>query len=160
MPWRGVRRCSIPRTEVGMAGDAERQAFAELPPVPPEVTAALAQEALLHLLPAAAEADFAAFSGSLFRFGQLAGSCFAARQSGNLAQMSRAAESGPPPRGLGAEGVAQSSWGPTLLAIAADESSARDLAGQLQAATDLGDYECLITPFENTGARIEIEQEA
>ena len=149
----------IPRSESGMAGDAERQAFAELPPVPPELTGALTQEALLNLLPAAAEAEFAAFSGSLFRFGQLAGSCFAARQQGALRD-ARATELVRRLRELGVEGVAQSSWGPTLLAVLPDEQSGRDLIARLQAETDLGDYECLLTQFENTGARIEIEPEA
>ncbi|MEK6236893.1 MAG: hypothetical protein N2C14_19465, partial [Planctomycetales bacterium] len=81
--WRFV--LARPLREQGLSGDGERRAFGGLPPVPVETTAELCREALTGLLPAARVGGFAEFSGSLYRFGQLAGKCFAAAQGGTFA---------------------------------------------------------------------------
>ena len=60
-------------------------------------------------------------------------------------------------RTLGIEGVGQSSWGPSLFAVVPDEPSGNDLAARLRAATDLADYDVVVTGFANHGANIEIE---
>ncbi len=152
--WRFV--LLIPRTTAGLSSDDEREAFFRLPPVPREVTKALAAEALLHLLPAAVEADFGEFSRSLYHYGQLAGNCFAAQQHGAY-HNPHTAELAAQLRELGVEGVGQSSWGPTLFALLPDEPSAQDAAARLQARTDLSDYECQIVAPNNHGARLDVE---
>jgi beta-RFAP synthase len=141
----------VPKRAVGLFGAAEREAFAKIPPVPLSTTEALAREALLHLLPAAIEADFDEFSRSLYRYGTRAGECFASQQSGAFLDR-RTAEIAAVIRRLGCEGVGQSSWGPTLFAAIRDEAAGNELARQLSTATDLADYDILVTRPCNHGA--------
>jgi beta-ribofuranosylaminobenzene 5'-phosphate synthase len=146
----------LPRRAAGLHGEAEREAFARLGTVPLETTAALCSEALLHLLPAAAEADFEAFSASLYRFGQSVGRCFSSQQQGSFfdRQTARFAER---LRELGIEGIGQSSWGPTLFAVVPNEAAGHNLAARLREEADLADYDCIVTACENHGAKIEVE---
>jgi predicted sugar kinase len=146
---------TIPRGERGLAGDDERRAFDALPPVPPEVTAELCREALLHLLPAAGEGRFDEMSDSLYRFGRLAGSCFAARQGGAFANAT-VAELVQALRDHGIRGVAQSSWGPTIAALVADEEQAAMLVEWLHERA--GDEAQIVTAApSNRGAQIVVE---
>jgi beta-RFAP synthase len=152
--WRFVLIC--PAQQSGLSGLAERQAFDRLPPVPREVTSQLCTEALLHLLPAAATADFGRFSQGLYRFGHLAGMCFAPAQAGpyatvearGLVQLIRT---------LGVEGVGQSSWGPTLFALLPDEAAAGVLVAELARHTDCLRHEFIIAAPANRGAEIRFE---
>ena len=146
----------LPKKTTGLHGDAERQAFARLPPVPPETTAALSTEALLHLLPAAADADFKVFSASLYRFGQIAGSCFSSQQEGTYSDQ-RTARLARRLREFGVEGVGQSSWGPTLFAVVHEEAAGQDIATRLRDEADSADYDCIVTACESHGAKIEVE---
>ena len=143
----------VPKRAVGLFGAAEREAFAKIPPVSTSTTEALACEALLHLVPAAIEADFDEFSRSLDRYGTTAGECFASQQNGAFLDR-RTAELAAAIRRLGCKGVGQSSWGPTLFAAVRDETAGSELAHQLRAATDLGDYDVLVTRPCNRGATI------
>jgi beta-ribofuranosylaminobenzene 5'-phosphate synthase len=144
----------MPRSAAGLSGDAERHAFSRLPPVPSELTAALTREALLELLPAAAEADFAAFSQSLYRFGCLAGSCFAAAQQGTFLDPQTAATVATL-RSLGVEGVVQTSWGPSVAALLPSAAAGVQLMGDLQNHRLHDAYELLLAAPLNSGARIE-----
>jgi beta-RFAP synthase len=146
----------IPKRATGLFGEAEREAFGRIPPIPPAVTDALAREALMHLLPAAIEADFVEFSRSLYRYGKSAGECFASQQHGAFLDR-RTAELVDLNRRLGIEGVGQSSWGPTLFAAVRTEAAGCELAARLMATGDLSDYELLVAPPCNHGARIEVE---
>ncbi len=144
----------VPRRAAGLSGDAERQAFSSLPPVPRDVTAALTREALLELLPAAVEADFAAFSQSLYRFGCLAGSCFATAQEGTFLDPQTAATVATL-RSLGVEGVAQTSWGPSVAALLPSVAAGVQLMGDLQHHPLSDAYELLLAAPLNCGARVE-----
>ena len=146
----------IPRKSTGLFGDAERQAFARLPPVPRETTAALCTEALLHLLPAAAKADFEAFSASLYRFGEMAGNCFAAQQQGTFFDC-HAAQLAARMRQLGVEGVGQTSWGPTLFAMLPNQQTGQEIANRIRVEADSADYDCVLTAPENHGATVNVE---
>jgi beta-ribofuranosylaminobenzene 5'-phosphate synthase len=143
-----------PRDERGLYDEAERDAFADLPPVPVERTEMLCQEATGHLLPAAREGRFAEFSESLYRFGYAAGLSFAAKQGGAFAGP-RLTELVDWIRARGVAGVGQSSWGPTLLAVLPDEPAAADLARRLGTRPDVGDLDLVIASPNNHGARIE-----
>lgn len=143
-----------PRGERGLAGDAERRAFSQLPPVPAEVTAELRAEVADELIPVATAGEFDRFSQSLYRFGHLAGLCFAACQHGAFANervstiISRVRE-------LGISGVGQSSWGPTVFAVVESEAAARQLGEQLVSQLDAGETWQIARPTAR-GANIHI----
>ncbi len=144
----------VPRRAAGISGELERQAFARLPAPPGDVTAALAREALLELLPAAMEADFAAFGRSLYRFGRLAGSCFAGEQAGIFLDVQTSARVALL-RSLGVEGVAQSSWGPSVAALLPAEAAGVQLIADLQKSPLAADCDLLLCAPLNSGAVVE-----
>ncbi len=161
----GVRRAALPaawrfvllrpRGLRGLWGRRERQAFAHLPPVPPDQVAALWREAAEVLWPAAACGDFHAFSKSLYRYGYLAGMLFAHVQGGPFATP-RLAALVDQIRRLGIDGVGQSSWGPTLFALLPDDTSACQFAARLRALPDTADLSICIAPPDNQGARVRL----
>ncbi|MCA9232643.1 MAG: hypothetical protein KDA57_18480, partial [Planctomycetales bacterium] len=123
--WR-VLLCSLPQ-QPGLHGEREAAAFESLPPVPKEVTAellALAEEAIL---PAAEAANFATFADAVHDYGRLAGSCFTAVQGSSFASPA-IGHFVDQLREHGIRGVGQSSWGPTVFALAADAAQAATLA--------------------------------
>lgn len=144
----------IPNGEPGLSGDSEREAFDRLDPISDAVTADLCRLTMLGILPALADRDFAAFSESFFEFGEKVGRCFAACQGGVYAS-----PLAPDVIALvhreGIRGVAQSSWGPTLAAVADSRFRAEWLAARLRDA--LGRRaEILCTAPNNLGAKVEI----
>ncbi len=151
--WRFV--LLIDRDERGLSGAAERQAFADLPPVPTAATAELSRELLLHLLPGAATANLAEFGESLYRYGYQAGMLFAKRQGGPYAG-TRAAELVEWIRSQGIRGVGQSSWGPTIFALLGDTESAEDFAARVGRRFSAQPLEVVIAAPANHGARIEV----
>jgi beta-RFAP synthase len=120
-----------PGEDKGLSGEAEQDAFGALPPVPDGVTSQLLEEIQRQMLPALADGDFAAFSESVYRYGNLAGSCFASIQGGayNGEALNRRVTW---LRSLGHAGVGQSSWGPTLFVLAADQQQAELVMEQLR----------------------------
>ena len=105
------------------------------------------------MLPSVREPDFARFSASVYRYGRLAGLCFAAVQGGpyNGPQLSRIVDR---IRALGVTGVGQSSWGPTLFALLPGEPQAREFVASL--AVELGheEVQLAVTSPNNRGAEI------
>ena len=144
-----------PRNQQGLADEAERNAFADLPPVPIERTETLRREAAEHLMPAAAEGRFHEFSESLYRFGYAAGLNFATTQGGPFAgeRLMGLVEY---IRQYGVRGVAQSSWGPTLFAVLPSEEAAADLIARLRGRPDGEELELTLARPNNRGARIEV----
>ena len=143
-----------PHSTAGLSGERETAAFTNLPPVPTEVTAALCRETLLNLIPAAHAADFQRFSAALYRYGQLAGDCFASCQGGLFASR-RLADLASTVRRLGVSGVGQSSWGPTLFALVESQAAATRLIVQLSAEAAADNVEFLITAPAAAGAHIQ-----
>jgi beta-ribofuranosylaminobenzene 5'-phosphate synthase len=142
----------------GLAGDDEAQAIDSLPAVPTSVHDRLVAEAREHLVPAAATADYADFAGSLYRYGKLAGQCFAARQGGPyngpvLAALVQHI------REIGYEGVGQSSWGPTLFVLTENQPAAENLATGLRAESSFGKLAIDLACPCNTGASIALSDE-
>jgi beta-RFAP synthase len=142
-----------PQGLAGLAGREETQAFAALTAVPMEVTQQLIAETRDRLVPAAAMADFSAFSKSLYHYGRLSGEIFAARQGGPY--------NGPiiatlvdEVRSRGFEGVGQSSWGPTVFVAASSEAEAKSLIDELQRGRSAS-LEATIAAPANHGVRIE-----
>jgi beta-RFAP synthase len=140
----------VPRGSDGLSGSREADAFGELPPVPRETASELHSEVMLHLLPAAQCEDFAVFSESIFRFGRLAGECFASVQGGPYAAAAKPAVARL--RELGVAGIAQSSWGPTVLALTKDDEAAGRLVRQLENDPVARGCDLIVSPPDNRGA--------
>jgi beta-ribofuranosylaminobenzene 5'-phosphate synthase len=150
-PWRFV--LLQPPAPGGLSGPIEQAAFARLPPVPTEVTAALIAEVRERLLPAVLGGDFAAFSDSLYEYGRLAGSCFARVQGGPF-NGPRLAALVQRVRDQGVPGVGQSSWGPTLFALLPDEAQAQDFVARMAGDPEAADVRFAVAAPDNRGARI------
>jgi beta-ribofuranosylaminobenzene 5'-phosphate synthase len=157
--WRGV--VTVPDSAAGMNGHAEEAAFAQLPPPQAEDAERLAHTVLMALLPALVEADLPTFGSALTAIQAINGRWFAPVQGGTFAPgpseelVRRMAE-------LGAAGVGQSSWGPTVYGIVEGEHAASRLADQMRAIlSTLGVagrvYE---GPFRAEGARVWHEPDA
>ncbi len=144
-----------PREGVGLSGGGEEKAFALLPAVDPTVSAQLAAEVMFHLAPAAQNADVAAFGESVFRFGRLAGECFAAVQGGAFAS-SQIADLVDTLRGWGVCGVGQSSWGPTVFAVLPSDEAASDLLARLRQSGKDESYDIRISRPWNKPAEVRV----
>lgn len=154
--WRFVLLMSTGKdsSAAGLSGECEREAFARLPAVPSDVTDALSREALLHLVPAARTADFERFSAALYRYGLLAGECFAECQGGPFAspKLQQLVET---VRRLGVVGVGQSSWGPTLFALVDSQGAATRLIVRLSTEPAAENIEFFITAPAASGAKVQ-----
>jgi beta-ribofuranosylaminobenzene 5'-phosphate synthase len=149
--WRFV--LAAPPRRRGLSGLSEHAAFDRLPPVPADVTRRLEAFAEEAILPAARAADIDAFGEAVYQYGRLSGECFASVQGGPYASAD-IAECVAAIRSCGVRGVGQSSWGPTVFAITADDSAANDLARTLRQDLRWRDYEIAITAPDNRGAVI------
>jgi predicted sugar kinase len=147
--WRCV--VILGRDVVGLHGEAEKAAFARLPPVPTEISAELARIALLELLPAAVEGKFAEFARAVRSYGLLAGKPFET-VSGDLPHAGATERLLELLDELGYPGSAQSSWGPTVMVCC----ETLDAAGQLvEALEGLGldeHHDLVIARFDPQGA--------
>ncbi len=139
----------------GLAGEAEQQAFHTLPPVSQATTQQLRSLATDTLLAAAQSADYPAFAESLYRFGHLAGMCFAPIQGGPFANP-RIAQLADHIRRLGIPGVGQSSWGPTLFAVLPDPLAAQRLVEQLTEVLAADESLLVATPTRQ-GALVHVQ---
>jgi beta-ribofuranosylaminobenzene 5'-phosphate synthase len=148
----------IPSGAAGIHGEKETAAFASLSKkAMPTVTEILCRLVLLGLLPALREQDFLAFSEYLFDFNVRVGETFGSVQGGRYGHPRTAAIISFL-RKKGIRGVGQSSWGPTVFALAPDEAEAMKWAGRLKEEFSLDCDEVLITRACNVGAVIVEEQ--
>ncbi|MDI9349004.1 MAG: beta-ribofuranosylaminobenzene 5'-phosphate synthase [Candidatus Symbiobacter sp.] len=127
--WRFVLMLDTSRQ--GIHNEAERAAFAALPPMDAAISGELCRRVVMQLLPGLAEQDFAAVSDALGAVQRLNGDYFAAAQGGRFAHpvigrvLAHLAAGG-------VVGVGQSSWGPTGFALAESEAAAMGLAAHIQ----------------------------
>jgi beta-RFAP synthase len=144
-----------PRRQARFSGGVEEAAFGRLPAVDTTVTDRLCRIALDELLPAARDGLFEPFADAVCRYGELAGSCFAAVQGGpfNGPQTTQLVER---LCRLGARGVGQSSWGPTVFAAAADQHSAQRLVERFRAEHGDQSFEIVIAAPASRGATVVI----
>jgi beta-RFAP synthase len=112
------------RTQTGLSGSREREALAELAPMPQAVAAEICHQVLMRVLPGAACAEFASFAAGLTRVQQLLGEHFAPAQGGSAYTSSAVGQLvqwiGEATHGA----VGQSSWGPTGFVILASQAEA------------------------------------
>ena len=149
--WRCV--VIVGRDVVGLHGEAEKAAFARLPPVPAEVSAELARIVALELLPAAVEAKFAEFAAAVRRYGTLAGKPFepeaaALPHAGATERLLELLAE------LGYPGAAQSSWGPTVMACCETLESAGQLVEALEGLGLAAHHDIVIARFDSQGASL------
>ena len=140
----------------GLHGSREVEAFTRLAAEPSTVarTAALCRLVLLGLLPALVERDVTGFGEALYEFNMRVGEAFAPVQGGVYASP-RLAEVVAFVRREGVPGVGQSSWGPTLFAVVADEDRARHLAAAVRKHCALPEATVLVTSACNHGATMQ-----
>ena len=127
--WRCV--LALPNAASGVSGAAEAEAFAELP-VPDEREAErVSYLVLMAMLPALVEGDLAMFGRALTDVQELNGRWFARAQGGTYAP-GQSTEIVALMRDAGAPGVGQSSWGPAVYAIVADDAEAERLGARIR----------------------------
>ena len=151
--WRCV--VVIQRDSIGLHGEAERAAFQTLPPVPRDLTAELSRIALMEILPTAVEGRFAEFSEAVRRYGELAGTPFAAA-SAQLPHAESTRQLLELLEELGIRGVAQSSWGPGVMACCESLDDAGMLLERFDALKLLPQYEPVIARFDSQGATLRV----
>lgn len=143
----------------GVHGQAEVQAFQNLPEFPPTLAQQLCREVLMRALPALAEGNLPAFGQAIQQLQSACGDYFAPAQGGQRyasPQVSAALAM------LAAEGVAcygQSSWGATGFAILPDEESARRLLALGQSRFAASGLQWVLTHANNQPAQIDVEDE-
>lgn len=102
--------------QTGVHGDAELEAFEQLPPFPAESAAMLCRLAVMKALPALAEHDIESFGTAIAEIQRTVGDHFAPAQGGRYASEA-VAEVLDWLEQQGIPGVGQSSWGPTGFAL-------------------------------------------
>jgi beta-ribofuranosylaminobenzene 5'-phosphate synthase len=138
----------------GVSGSEEAQKFIKLPAIADDVTQVLWRINNDELLPAAERGDCSAFGDAVYRFGRIAGGCFAAAQGGPFASpaVEQLVER---IRAFGVPGAGQSSWGPTVFAVTNDEDEARRLVDLLSRLPEYREHTIQIAQPNNCGARVE-----
>jgi beta-RFAP synthase len=136
-------------------GGAERGAFARNRPHQQAlfITKQLHIIARSRVIRALQDADFDTFAQSIFEFNRLAGEPFHDDQGGPYAGVEVACVIDELME-MGAVGVGQSSWGPTVFAMCRDVDEAEHLAAKARARFSSA-TEVTVTAGNNTGARIE-----
>ena len=149
--WRFV--LAAPLLSSGLSGDDEQRAFATQPPMSRTLTGELCRIVLIDWLPALVEADFARFSAALYEFGVAVGRFFEPVQGGVFAhpRMARLVEQ---LRSRGVSGIAQTSWGPTLAILCADQAEAHQLTNDYAHGGDWSDCEFHVVEPLNRGASV------
>ncbi len=154
LPFPPAWRCvvAVPDAAPGVSGPAEAAAFARLPPPAEREVERVAHLVLMALLPAVAEADLATFGAALSEVQTVTGGWFAAAQGGTYAcgasttLVRRLAE-------WGAVGVGQSSWGPAVYGVVADDDAAAALASRVRGVVGTGGA-VYAGAFHTQGARV------
>jgi beta-RFAP synthase len=145
---------AVPEAEPGFHGDSEQQAFQSLPTAPSALVEKICRLLVIKLLPALVEQDIVPFGQALTEIQRLVGDCFSAAQGGRYANTVSARLIGHL-LDRGAQGAGQSSWGPTVYALAEGESQALFLeneAKEFLAANGRGQVFC--ARADNRGAHL------
>ncbi|GAB4418847.1 MAG: beta-ribofuranosylaminobenzene 5'-phosphate synthase [Anaerolineae bacterium] len=143
---------AIPDQFTGLNGQAEATAFEQLA-VPADLAARIAHVVLMSLLPALVEGQLAEFGVALTQVQRLVGDCFSPVQGGQFSN-SRSAELIEAFLAGGAAGAGQSSWGPTVYGLAADETQGQQLVSLAQKILAGQGVVDLVT-FDNQGVQVE-----
>ncbi len=146
--WRCV--LAIPDVSRGLSGKAEEAAFRQLGSPSTQKVGQIARFTLMAALPGLIEQDLEAFGRAITAIQRHVGDCFKPVQGGRFAHP-RVARFVRDLERCGAHGVGQSSWGPTVFALAADERQADHLATVARELAKPGEA-VYVTAFDNVGA--------
>lgn len=120
-----------PAGTYGLMGDVESAAFRELPPFSQSLTDRLSRLLLTEILPAALAAEFDPFAAALTAYGMEVGEAFSHCQGGVVHRSSMPIWAFV--RNCGMNGLAQTSWGPTLAWLCRSQDEASAHAGEIRA---------------------------
>ncbi|OYW24205.1 MAG: hypothetical protein B7Z55_02795 [Planctomycetales bacterium 12-60-4] len=142
-----------PREAMGLSGAAEQLAFGELASMPESLTNTLCRILLMDWLPAMLAADFLSASEAMWAYGQHIGQYFASVQGSTFAnpQMERLAHA---LRLRDVVGIAQTSWGPTIAVLCADDAYAAALQEWTLSQSGEDELSVRITASRNSGAEV------
>ncbi|MDH3693322.1 MAG: GHMP kinase [Gammaproteobacteria bacterium] len=115
----------------GLHGQAEKDAFAQLPPVSETQVGAMCRSLVMRVLPSLAEQDITEFGNAITQIQNSVGDHFAPAQGGRYYSPT-VAESLNWMLQNGAAGVGQSSWGPTGFALCESENDASILVNKIR----------------------------
>ncbi len=152
--WRAI--LILDRSSQSVHGEKEATAFANLPPMPKEDVHRICHLTLLRLLPAISERDIAAFGTAIAEIQQLVGRHFAAAQGGRLWSNPSVEAILRKMKASGAQGIGQSSWGPTGFAFISSQGEADQLYHSLVQDAKREGLELNIAQPRNTGACIRL----
>ncbi|MBV8848581.1 MAG: GHMP kinase [Methylobacteriaceae bacterium] len=139
----------------GVSGPEEVDAFAALPQFPEEYAADICRRVLMQVLPALAEAHLPTFGAAISAIQVIIGDHFAPVQGGSRFK-SRAVEALLRDfAASGANGIGQTSWGPTGFAFVADAGTAERLVAAAAPKAAAMHLDVKICRGLNCGAMIE-----
>lgn len=146
-----------PDDQAGISGTVEVNAIQQLGPMPVEVTERLCRLVLMQLIPAVKTHDFSAFSTGLTAFGHTVGEFFTPAQGG-IYSHPRMIELEKLLNSKGIQGIAQTSWGPTL-SVVCPSSAAAEKVSSIIMQNGYGEFCTMRTVSAfNQGARIQIKE--
>lgn len=138
----------------GLSGEAERMAFARIPPMTEETSGRLSRILLACILPSLETQDAEAFQNGLTEYGRLVGEYFAPVQGSPFCD-ARLWDCSESRRRAGLPGLVQTSWGPSAAICCRDERAA--LRTERELHEDLGNtYRTQIVRPRNVGAEIQV----
>ncbi|MCA9018004.1 MAG: hypothetical protein KDA77_21955 [Planctomycetaceae bacterium] len=148
-----------PTDQAGISGTLEAEAIQRLGPMPVTTTEKLCRLVLMQLLPAVLTHDFAEFSSGLTTFGRTVGEFFRPAQGGIYAHP-QMAELETLLMAKGIQGIAQTSWGPTLSVVCSSSEDAENVSSVIN-QNGYGELCSLktVNPL-NRGAQIQIKEPA
>ncbi len=139
---------------VGVHGDREKSAFATLPVFPDSQAGHLSRLILMQLLPGLVEADLPTFGAALTQIQKIVGGHFAPAQGGSPWSSPAVGRICQQLEAAGAQGIGQSSWGPTGFAFAQSDAAARKLYSTLVDAARREGLDLKVVRGRNTGAAV------
>lgn len=148
-----------PTNQEGISGIVEAEAIQQLGPMPASITEKLCRLVLMQLLPAVLTRDFTEFSAGLTSFGRTVGEYFKPAQGGIYAH-SQMAELEKLLIANGIQGIAQTSWGPTLSVVCPSSTEAENVSSVIL-KNGYGEFCSLktVSPL-NRGAQVHIKEPA
>lgn len=144
-----------PTDQAGISGNVEAEAIQKLGSMPISLTDKLCRLVLMELIPSVTTQDFAGFSTGLTEFGHAVGEFFKPAQ-GEIFAHPRMVELESLLISKGIQGIAQTSWGPTLSVVCRDSFDVENVSSIIT-ENGYGEF-CSIKTVNplNRGAHIEL----
>jgi beta-ribofuranosylaminobenzene 5'-phosphate synthase len=140
---------------VGVHGDRESAAFANLPQFPASSAAHIAHLVVMQMAPALHENDIGAFGAAISEIQEVVGAHFATAQGGSAWSSPAVGRLAHKLKAAGAAGIGQSSWGPTGFAFTGSETAAKNLYHSFVGDAKADGLRLQIVKGRNTGATID-----